>query len=120
MVLKIVGTYGPSVCMLLIAFIPKSNPNLVMPYLILNGALASSQHYGVVINNIDISPNFAGIIAGFSYAISSATSLFAPLQVQYLVTDQVFYFTNVFTHKWICNVFKRYIRFLDRNNDFTA
>lgn len=73
-----------------------------MPYLILNGALASSQHYGVVINNIDISPNFAGIIAGFSYAISSATSLFAPLQVQFLVTDQVYYFTFFTSLYTIC------------------
>ncbi|CAG9767280.1 unnamed protein product [Ceutorhynchus assimilis] len=90
-IFHVIGSYGPSTCMLILAYLPKSDVNLTMTYLIINGALASSQHYGVVINNLDISPRFAGVIGGFSSTISSSMSLCAPLLVQFLVTDE----TNV-------------------------
>lgn len=52
-------------------------------------SVTAAQYGGSYINHIDLSPNFAGIILALSNSIPNLCSIFGPIFVQLVVTDEV-------------------------------
>lgn len=56
---------------------------------ILTVTIMSCVHEGVIINHMDLTPNYAGVLMGLSNGIGSTGGLGAPLIVGYIVQDVV-------------------------------
>ncbi|KAH8306921.1 hypothetical protein KR044_001082, partial [Drosophila immigrans] len=82
-----IGTWGPSALLIALGYVPKDNDSLAVVLLIFTVGISSASHVGFLINHIDLSPNYAGILMGICNGIANFMSLAAPLLVGIVVTD---------------------------------
>ncbi|EDW61464.1 putative inorganic phosphate cotransporter [Drosophila virilis] len=83
-----IGTWGPMCLLIALGYVPRHMDSLAVVLLTLTVGISSASHVGFLINHIDLSPNFAGILMGICNAIANLMSLAAPLLVGIVVTDK--------------------------------
>ncbi|KAL7737228.1 hypothetical protein ACLKA6_005410 [Drosophila palustris] len=77
-----------------LSFQSQDQDTLAVVLLILTVGISSAAHVGFLINHIDLSPNYAGILMGICNCIANFMSLAAPLVVGVVVTN------NKDVHQW--------------------
>ncbi|CAG9828054.1 unnamed protein product [Diabrotica balteata] len=95
-----VGTFGPAISLVFLAQCTEENTIKGVMLLFLAVGTGGAQICSVLINSVDLSPNHAGVLQGIVNAFSHIFAIFAPLIVQFLVSDEysaaqwkiVFYF----------------------------
>lgn len=83
-----IGMYGPAILILILSF-TWNNTILSMILLIFAVGLNCGCNTGMLINYLDLSPNFVGYLMGISTFPSNITSILGPLVVGFVVTDIV-------------------------------
>ncbi|XP_064542911.1 putative inorganic phosphate cotransporter [Drosophila montana] len=83
-----IGTWGPMCLLIALGYVPQHMDTLAVVLLTLTVGISSASHVGFLINHIDLSPNFAGILMGICNGIANFMSLAAPLLVGIVVTDK--------------------------------
>ncbi|KAH8407686.1 hypothetical protein KR222_010729, partial [Zaprionus bogoriensis] len=89
-----IGMLCPMLLLIALGYVPKDQDTLAVFLLILTVGVSSASHVGFLVNHIDLSPNFAGIIMGLCNAFANSAGLVAPLIVGAIVTD------NTDVHQW--------------------
>lgn len=95
-----------AISLLVICYLPNDARILSVMMLIIPLSATAFQYGGSYINHVDLSPNYAGIIIAISNSIPNLCSIFGPIFVQFVVTDEVsfstprslldYYFTALF------------------------
>lgn len=85
----VLGSVIPCVALIWLAYI--SNGQHTLALVLLNVAIGTNAVYlyGSLINHVDLSPKYAGVLIGIENTISQAISMFGPVFIQYVVTDLV-------------------------------
>ncbi|XP_055836547.1 putative inorganic phosphate cotransporter [Episyrphus balteatus] len=83
-----IGNWIPAVGLICLGYLGKENETLVILLLMINVGMMAATYLGFCLNNIDLSPNFAGTLMGISNCIGHTTSIMAPLSVGFIVTDE--------------------------------
>lgn len=84
-----------SILYVVLTYIPEGDIAAAAALITLCEAISSVQVVGILINHIDLSPNFCGVLMGIANCLGSITSIVAPLTVQFVVTDEVSVVANV-------------------------
>ncbi|XP_074036869.1 putative inorganic phosphate cotransporter isoform X2 [Leptinotarsa decemlineata] len=82
------STIGPAISLTILGFLPDNTPELSVAMLILTVSLQSAGTSGYIVNNLDLSPNFAGLIMALCNSSTNVLSILGPLVVQLVVTDK--------------------------------
>ncbi|CAH1997698.1 unnamed protein product [Acanthoscelides obtectus] len=82
------ATCVPAIALVALSFLPTDATVLSETMLITAVGVNGAIHSGVLINPVDLAPNYSGIIMGFGNGLSQIFSIIAPLAVQFLVTDE--------------------------------
>ncbi|XP_060656912.1 putative inorganic phosphate cotransporter [Drosophila nasuta] len=83
-----IGTWGPSATLIALGYVTKEYDFLAVVLIIFTVAISSASHVGFLINHIDLSPNYAGILMGICNCVANLVALVAPLLVGAIVTDK--------------------------------
>lgn len=83
-----IGLILPSIALVVLANCKSSDAYLAVAMLVLIGLTGSSTRSGYNINQIDLSPNYAGILMGICNGTSAGVSAFGPVMIQLLVKDE--------------------------------
>ncbi|KAL1494029.1 hypothetical protein ABEB36_009698 [Hypothenemus hampei] len=81
------GASGIAVSVICLSFLNENQKPISILLMVTIYVSQAAMACGNVINMIDLSPRFAGIIFGFSNATGQAIALFAPISVEYIVTN---------------------------------
>lgn len=84
-----IGNWGPMIMLIALGYVGKEQDTAAVILLILTVGISSAAHVGFLINHIDLSPNYAGILMGICNCVANLMSLAAPLVVGFIVTDNV-------------------------------
>lgn len=84
-----IGQYIPMVLLIALGYVPKERDTYAVVLLSLTVGINSASQLGFMINHIDLSPNFAGVLMGVSNGIANVMSIAAPLLKGVIVTDEV-------------------------------
>lgn len=84
-----IGQYVPMVLLIALAYVPKEQDTWAVVLLSLTVGVNSATQLGYMINHIDLSPNFAGVMMGISNGIANIMGIAAPLIKGIIVTDEV-------------------------------
>jgi len=85
----VTGHWGPGLALLGLTFISTEDSTAAVALLTIAVALNSAIFVGFLANHIDLSPNYAGIMMGITSGIANFMSLFAPMLVGLIVTNEV-------------------------------
>ncbi|KAJ8946310.1 hypothetical protein NQ318_004199 [Aromia moschata] len=83
-----IALLGSGITLIILAYIPVTATALSITLLIATVGLGGTVTSGFYLNNIDLSPTFAGVITGFANSFCNVGSILAPLFVQLVVTDE--------------------------------
>lgn len=81
------GLFSLSLGLLLLSYI--ESKTIIAVLLIAATTAGSSVTCGHLVNHIDLSPRYAGILSGISNGIGQIIAIFAPILVHFIVTDEV-------------------------------
>lgn len=84
-----IGLWLPAFAMIALGYVGKDDTELAVFMLTLAVALNAASYVGFLINHMDLSPNYAGIMMGLTNGISNVMSLLGPLFVGVVVTEPV-------------------------------
>ncbi|KPU79168.1 uncharacterized protein Dana_GF26879 [Drosophila ananassae] len=82
-----IALWAPASIMLALGFVGEGHQNLVLLLITLSVGVSSAATIGTELNTIDLSPNYAGILAGIITSFTNLVALLTPLVVGVLVTD---------------------------------
>ncbi|XP_072392270.1 putative inorganic phosphate cotransporter [Diabrotica undecimpunctata] len=83
-----IGLIFPSIALVVLANCKSTDGYIAVAMLVFIGLTGSSTRSGFNINQIDLSPNYAGILMGICNGTSAAVSSLGPLIIQLLVKDE--------------------------------
>lgn len=83
------GQWVPMICLIVCGYMTSDQSVGAIICLSLGVGFNSASFSGYMINHMDLSPNFAGTMMGITNGISNLLSLFAPILVSIIVTDEV-------------------------------
>lgn len=83
------GHYVPMVMLIGLAFVTEEYVEIAVLLLTIAVGFNSATYVGYLINHMDLSPNFAGTLVGITNSVANFVSIFAPLFVGVLVSDEV-------------------------------
>ncbi|TDG48329.1 hypothetical protein AWZ03_005284 [Drosophila navojoa] len=83
-----IGQFVPMCLLVALGYVPQEQDTLAVILLCLTVGLNSGSQLGFVINHIDLSPNFAGVLMGISNGIANIMSIAGPLLVGVVVTNE--------------------------------
>ncbi|KAG5896184.1 hypothetical protein JTB14_016959 [Gonioctena quinquepunctata] len=83
-----IATFLPATALLVLSFLPQDTSTLSVFMLIIAVGMQSAITSGYMVNHIDLSPNFAGIIMALCNSSSNFVSIFGPVLVQFVVKDE--------------------------------
>nr|XP_023022082.1 putative inorganic phosphate cotransporter [Leptinotarsa decemlineata] len=83
-----IATLIPAASFLILGFLSKSGPTVSVLLLVTAVGAQSAATSGYMVNHLDLSPNFAGIIMAMCNSSSNFISIFAPILVQIVVDDE--------------------------------
>lgn len=97
MICNTFGEIVPAIALVALGFVSSDQPALAIGILIVAVASNIAIYCGHHANHMDLSPNFAGPLMGFTNAAANICSILAPLVQGFIVTDPVscdsFFFT---------------------------
>lgn len=96
----ICNTFGeiiPALALISLGFVDADHKSLAVTLLIVSVAINIAIFCGHHANHMDLSPNFAGPLMGFTNAAANVCSILAPLIHGYIVEDPVSFFFFYFT-----------------------
>ncbi|XP_018793707.1 PREDICTED: putative inorganic phosphate cotransporter isoform X2 [Bactrocera latifrons] len=82
-----IGFWVPIVPLILLGYMGADQSELALVLLVIAVGVNSAGNLGFLINHIDLSPNFAGVLMGMANSAGNIMSLLAPLAVGLIVTD---------------------------------
>ncbi|XP_049308319.1 putative inorganic phosphate cotransporter isoform X2 [Bactrocera dorsalis] len=82
-----IGFWVPIVPLILLGYMRADQSELALVLLVIIVGVNTASNLGFLINHIDLSPNFAGILMGITNGAANVMSLLAPLAVGVIVTD---------------------------------
>ncbi|XP_050323734.1 putative inorganic phosphate cotransporter [Bactrocera neohumeralis] len=82
-----IGFWVPIVPLILLGYLPADQSALALTMLVIAVGVSTAGNLGFLINHIDLSPNFAGVLMGIANCAANIMSLLAPLAVGVIVTD---------------------------------
>ncbi|XP_026734517.1 putative inorganic phosphate cotransporter [Trichoplusia ni] len=83
-----IAHWGPAVALLGLSYLPPGNLSLAVILLTITVGLNGAHYVGFMLSHIDLSPNHASTMMGFTNGIGAIFSILAPLSVSFVVTDQ--------------------------------
>ncbi|KAM8714157.1 hypothetical protein ACLKA7_014321 [Drosophila subpalustris] len=83
-----IGQFIPMILLVALGYVPRDQDILAVVLLSLTIGISAATNLGFMINHIDLSPNFAGVLMGISNCIANVMSIIGPLLVGVLVTDK--------------------------------
>lgn len=89
---KICNTLGhwiPAVALIGVGYAEHDQPELAVGLLILAVSSNVAIFCGHNVNHMELSPNFAGVLMGFTNTLASCCTIFAPLIASLIVKDPV-------------------------------
>lgn len=91
-----IGMWGQAILLLIISYTWKYT-TLSMVILVLMIGVNCGVNVGFLINYLDLSPNYVGLLMGIGTFGGNITSILGPLFVGYIVTDNVKNFLAIFS-----------------------
>ncbi|CAG9865518.1 unnamed protein product [Phyllotreta striolata] len=85
--LNSIGTFVPSLALIVLGFLDSSQSVLAVSMLIIAVGVNAACFAGFQINPVDLAPKFSGILMGIGNGSSNIFSIIAPLMVQVVVGD---------------------------------
>lgn len=82
-----IGQYIPAASLIGLGFMSKDNPTMVMVLLCIAVGVNGGIYSGYIVNHLDLSPIYAGVLMGISNFLAQFSSILAPLIVGWVVTD---------------------------------
>ncbi|XP_077289112.1 putative inorganic phosphate cotransporter [Arctopsyche grandis] len=82
-----IGTWGTGSGLIILSYIPTSNVIWCLTILTVSVGMSSACNVGLMMNHIDLAPNFAGVMMGITNSISNAIGVFAPISVGQILKD---------------------------------
>ncbi|XP_011184109.1 putative inorganic phosphate cotransporter [Zeugodacus cucurbitae] len=82
-----IGCWVPVVPLILLGYMSADQSELTLGLLVIAVGTNTACNLGYLVNPIDLSPNFAGILMGIANCVGNIMSLLAPLTVGFIVTD---------------------------------
>ncbi|XP_018803940.1 PREDICTED: putative inorganic phosphate cotransporter [Bactrocera latifrons] len=82
-----IGYWVPIVPLILLGYMRADQSELALVLLVIAVGVNTAGNLGFLINHIDLSPNFAGVLMGIANAAANVMSFIAPLTVGVIVTD---------------------------------
>ncbi|XP_050679097.1 putative inorganic phosphate cotransporter isoform X3 [Leptidea sinapis] len=87
-VFNTIGFWGPAAALVALSYIPAGHISLAVAMLTVTVGLNGAHYSGFLISHIDLSPNFASTLMGFTNAFGNVFSIMAPLSVSLVVKDE--------------------------------
>lgn len=84
-----IGHWISAASLIGLGYVSKDQSTLCVVILTISVGLNSAAYVCFLINHIDLSPNFAGILIGLTNCVSNIMLLLAPIFVGFIVTDAV-------------------------------
>lgn len=84
-----VGSYIPSLALVWLAFVSSDQRILAIALLYIYSGVDAVLIFGSLVNHVDISPRYAGVLMSIENTIAQCLAMFAPLFTQYVVSDSV-------------------------------
>ncbi|GAB1859794.1 Putative inorganic phosphate cotransporter [Camponotus japonicus] len=81
------GQWTPAIALIGLGYTRQDQPELAVGILVIAVASNIAAYCGHNVNHMDLSPNFAGPLMGFTNAIAAACGILAPLIAGVIVTD---------------------------------
>jgi len=85
----VTGLWGPGLALLGLNFINTEDSTAAVALLTVAVGLNAAISVGFMVNHIDLSPNYAGIMMGITSCIANIMSIIAPMLVGLIVTNEV-------------------------------
>lgn len=89
-----VGSYIPSLALVWLAFVSSEQRILAIALLYVYSGIDAVLIFGSLVNHVDISPRYAGVLMSIENTIAQCLAMFAPLVTQYVVSDSVSFCYN--------------------------
>lgn len=86
------------ILLIALGYVRSDQDTLAIAILIFTVSISSASHVGFLVNHIDLSPNYAGIIMGICNTFANGMALIAPLLVGAIVTNSVSYIPYLVIH----------------------
>ncbi|KAH8307259.1 hypothetical protein KR044_008639, partial [Drosophila immigrans] len=83
-----IGQFIPMVLLIALGYVAPGQDVLAVFILSLTVGISAAAQLGFMINHIDLSPNFAGVLMGISNGIANVMSIIGPLLVGVIVTNK--------------------------------
>ncbi|KAJ8721769.1 hypothetical protein PYW08_004171 [Mythimna loreyi] len=83
-----IAHWGPAVALLGLSYLPGGNLSLAVIILTITVGLNGAHYVGFMLSHIDLSPNHASTMMGFTNGIGAVFSILAPLSVSFVVKDE--------------------------------
>ncbi|KAJ8731687.1 hypothetical protein PYW07_004851 [Mythimna separata] len=83
-----IAHWGPAVALLGLSYLPPGNLTLAVVILTITVGLNGAHYVGFMLSHIDLSPNHASTMMGFTNGIGAVFSILAPLSVSFVVKDE--------------------------------
>ncbi|XP_060522260.1 putative inorganic phosphate cotransporter [Cylas formicarius] len=87
-VLQLGGCYGIALCLVGMSFVTADHAYISVILLVFINIFMGSLQNGAVVNLMDLSPRFSGIMMGFTNMVGQGIAILSPILVQFVVTDQ--------------------------------
>lgn len=84
-----IGHWIPAASLVALGYVSKNQSTLAVVLLTISVGVNSAAFVGYLVNHMDLSPNFAGILVGITNGVANIMSLLAPIFVGFVVTDAV-------------------------------
>jgi len=82
------GTFFPGLFLVVLAWIPCTQPAAAVAVLVLAVGFSGFQYSGCMVNHLDIAPPFAGVLFGITNTLASLPGFLAPYTVGKITTTQ--------------------------------
>nr|XP_023021983.1 putative inorganic phosphate cotransporter [Leptinotarsa decemlineata] len=83
-----IATTVPALSLIVLGFLPNDSNTLSVILLIVAVGAQSASSSGYLVNHLDLSPNFAGILMAICNSTAYFVGIFAPILVQLVVVDE--------------------------------
>lgn len=83
-----IGQWIPMVCLIALGYMTQEDKTLAIALLTIGVGVNAASFCGYLVNHMDLSPNFAGLMMGITNCASNLMSIFAPLVVGAIVDDE--------------------------------
>lgn len=103
------GHWIPSITLLILPYV--RSPPIAILLLTIAVGMNGCSYVGYMVNHLDLSPNFAGPLMGFTNSIANIMSLLGPLTVGLILTDN--HDIDVSNNRNIHNQFKQILHIIE-------